>query len=232
MIPWEQLDRAPIPGSADDLQLWRRGDEFSIRISGYASELMNSRLFTSEQMLAKLACAVIRERLAPRVLIGGLGMGFTLGAALGALGPQAQVTVAELVPQVVEWNRGPLGECAGRPLDDPRCSVQVADVAELLRVPGARYDAVLLDVDNGPEGMTQAANGWLYAAAGLTAIRRVLTPGGVLAVWSAEPDPAFEARLTRARFTTTTHTVRARPGKGARHTIWLAQPKDTSGKPT
>ncbi len=223
MIPWELLDRAPIPGSADELLLWRRGDEFSIRISGYASELMNSRLFTSEQMLAKLACAVIAGRPALHVLIGGLGMGFTLGAALGALGAQARVTVAELVPQVVEWNRGPLGERTGRPLDDARCEVRVADVAAVLRGAQGRYDAVLLDVDNGPEGMTHAGNGWLYGAAGLGVIRGALTPGGVLAVWSAEPDPAFEARLARAGFAVTPHIVRARPGKGARHTIWLAR---------
>ncbi|MEF2277718.1 hypothetical protein V3W47_05350 [Deinococcus sp. YIM 134068] len=222
MNPWVLLARAPIPGSTDSLCLHRRGDEFSIQISGYVSELMNSRQHASEDALAHLACAAIAGRPDPQVLVGGLGMGFTLAAALGALGPRGVVTVAELVPEVVEWNRGPLGDCAGRPLEDPRTRVHVGDVADLLRTRRAAFDAVLLDVDNGPEGMTHRENNWLYSPAGLAAARQTLRPGGILAVWSATPDPRFTNRLRRAGFGVEVRTARARPGKGAHHTIWLA----------
>ncbi|PNY80465.1 spermidine synthase [Deinococcus koreensis] len=232
MIPWVPLARAAIPGTTQQLCLHRRGDllEFSIQISGYVSELMNSRMHASEDALAELGCAVISGRPAPHVLVGGLGMGFTLAAALKALGPGSRVTVAELVPEVVEWNRGPLGECAAYPLHDPRTHVHVGDVAELLRQGHATYDAVLLDVDNGPEGMTHHGNDWLYSPAGLAAARRSLRPGGVLAVWSATPDERFTRRLRQAGFRVDVHTVRARPGKGARHTIWLAH--RTQGAPS
>jgi spermidine synthase len=224
VIPWVPLARAAIPGTQQDLCLYRRGDqlEFSIQISGYISELMNSRMHASEDALAELGCAVIAGRPAPRVLVGGLGMGFTLAAALKALGPDGVVTVAELVPEVVEWNRGPLGECAAFPLADPRTHVHVGDVAELLRQGQGTYDAVLLDVDNGPEGMTHHGNNWLYSPAGLAATQRTLRPGGVLAIWSATPDNRFTRRLRQAGFRVDVRTVRARPGKGAHHTIWLA----------
>ncbi|GGL94018.1 hypothetical protein GCM10010840_35060 [Deinococcus aerolatus] len=224
MIPWVPLARAAIPGAQQDLCLYRRGDqlEFSIQISGYVSELMNSRMHASEDALAELGCAVIAGRPAPRVLVGGLGMGFTLAAALKALGPGSVVTVAELVPEVVEWNRGPLGECAGYPLNDPRTHVHVGDVAELLRQGQGTYDAVLLDVDNGPEGMTHHGNGWLYSPPGLAAAQRTLRPGGVLAIWSATPDNRFTRRLQQAGFRVEVRSARARPGKGAHHTIWLA----------
>ena len=227
MIPWTLLGRAPIPGSTERLLLWQRGDEFSIRISGYVSELMNSRLSGSERALAREALALLAQPQSARVLVGGLGMGFTLAAALEALGPQGLVTVAELVPEVVAWNRGPLGAVAGRPLDDGRVQVQVADVAALIRAARADYDALLLDVDNGPESMTHPHNGWLYAPAGLAAAWRALRPGGVLAVWSAEGDEGFTRRLTAAGYAVQVRTVRARSsggkGRGARHTIWLAQ---------
>ncbi len=224
MNPWVPLARAVIPGTTQELRLFRRKDmlEFSIQISGYVSELMNSRMHASEDALAELGCAAVAKRPAPRVLVGGLGMGFTLAAALKALGPDGVVTVAELVPDVVEWNRGPLGECSGYPLRDPRTRVHVGDVAELLRRGKADYDAVLLDVDNGPEGMTHHGNDWLYSPAGLAAAQRTLRPGGVLAVWSATPDTRFTRRLREAGFRVDVHTVRARPGKGAHHTIWLA----------
>nr|WP_246363135.1 hypothetical protein [Deinococcus budaensis] len=204
--------------------MYRRGDllEFSIQISGYVSELMNSRQHASEDALADLACAAIAGRARPHVLVGGLGMGFTLAAALRGVGPSGTVTVAELVPEVVEWNKGPLGECAGHPLRDPRTRVHVGDVAELLRRGQGTFDAVLLDVDNGPEGMTHHGNDWLYSPPGLAAAQRTLRPGGVLAVWSATPEPRFTTRLNRAGFRTEVHTVRARPGKGAHHTVWLA----------
>lgn len=224
MIPWAPLGRAPIPGTDQSLCLYRRGEllEFSIQISGYVSELMNSRQHASEDALAELACAAVAGRPAPHVLVGGLGMGFTLAAALKALGPSGVVTVAELVPEVVDWNKGPLGECAGYPLRNPRTRVHVGDVAELLRRGQAAYDAVLLDVDNGPEGMTHHGNDWLYSPAGLSAAQRTLRPGGVLAIWSATPEPRFTTRLKGAGFRTEVHTVRARPGRGAHHTIWLA----------
>lgn len=224
MIPWVPLARAPIPGTQQELCLYRRGEqlEFSIQISGYISELMNSRMHASEDALAELGCAVIAGRPAPRVLVGGLGMGFTLAAALKALGPSSVVTVAELVPEVVEWNRGPLGACAAFPLNNPRTRVHVGDVADLLRQGQSLYDAVLLDVDNGPEGMTHHGNNWLYSPSGLAAAQRTLRPGGVLAIWSATPDTRFTRRLQQAGFWVEVQTVRARAGKGARHTIWLA----------
>ncbi len=205
------------------MQLSRRGDEFSIRISGYVSELMNSRVHGSEEALADLGCASVAGRPGCRVLVGGLGMGFTLAAALRALGPDAEVVVAELVPGVVEWNEGPLGACADYPLRDPRTRVEVGDVGGLIRAARERFDAVLLDVDNGPQGMTHPENDWLYSVPGLAATARALRPRGMLAVWSVEPDPAFSRRLREAGFGVQTRTVRARPGKGARHTIWLAR---------
>ncbi|MFC4425337.1 spermidine synthase [Deinococcus navajonensis] len=223
MKPWISLGRAPIPGSTDELLLWRRGDEFSIRISGYVSELMNSRQHGSEEALATYACPAIADRAQAQVLVGGLGMGFTLAAALRSVGPDATVTVAELVPEVVEWNRGLLGEAAGHPLADPRARVELGDVAELIRARPRSFDAILLDVDNGPEGMTQEGNDWLYAPAGLRAIQAALTPGGVLAVWSVEAVPRFTSALNRAGFTVTVRTARARGDRGARHTIWLAR---------
>lgn len=223
MIAWEEIGRASIPGSRDELILSRRGSEYSIKISGYVSELMNSRVHGSEDALAEYACALLPDREHASVLIGGLGMGFTLAAALQALGEGATVTVAELVPEVFEWNQGPLSMCAGYPLKDPRARVQLTDVAELLKAGRATYDAILLDVDNGPEGMTHSDNDWLYSLPGLRAARQALKPQGVLAVWSAEGDDRFTARLSKAGFNVDTRTARDRPGKGARHTIWLAR---------
>ncbi|GGK32562.1 hypothetical protein GCM10008955_28100 [Deinococcus malanensis] len=223
MKPWVPLGRAPIPGTGDELLLWQRGDEFSIRISGYVSELMNSRQHGSEEALATYACPAIAQRADARVLVGGLGMGFTLAAALRSVGPDATVTVAELVPEVVEWNRGPLGSAAGHPLDDPRTRVAVGDVAQVIRCQPSAFDAILLDVDNGPEGMTQEDNDWLYAPKGLAAIRAALKPGGVLAVWSVEAVPRFTTALNRAGFTVHVRTARARGDRGAKHTIWIAR---------
>jgi spermidine synthase len=220
MIPWEHLDRTKLPDGGE-MKLARRGDEFSIRLGG--AELMNSRLSASEEALATLSCARIASRPAPRVLIGGLGMGFTLRAALGALGPKAKIVVAELLPAVVAWARGPMAELFAGSLDDPRVKVEVADVARLIAQ--ERWDAILLDVDNGPEAMTQSANDGLYGAAGLASARRGLKGGGVLAVWSQGPEPAFAKRLKRGGFDVEEVKVAAHRGKsGRRHVIWLATP--------
>lgn len=222
MKPWVKLGQAAIPGTSDSLLLWRREDEFSLRISGYISELMNSRQHGSEEALAELTCPRIAARPAPQVLVGGLGMGFTLAAALRSLPAPARVTVAELVPEVAEWNRGELGDVAGRPLDDPRTRLHLGDVAAVIRQSPGTYDAILLDVDNSPEGMTHAGNDWLYSRGGLSAIAAALRPGGVLGVWSVEDAPAFTSRLRRARFEVEVHSVRARGDRGARHTVWVA----------
>lgn len=223
MIPWVQLGAARIPDGGE-LRLMRRGAEYSI-MSG-AIELMNSRLSGSEKALATLACARIGERRSARVLVGGLGMGFTLGAALGGLGPDASVTVAELVPAVVDWARSPMVSIFGDSLTDPRVTIRVADVAGVIGEARATYDAILLDVDNGPGGLNREANDGLYAPAGLAAARRALRPGGVLAVWSAGPSPAFTARLANAGYAVEEIAVRSTGGRrGARHVIWLATPR-------
>ncbi len=176
--------------------------------------------------MARLACERLADRPTPRVLVGGLGMGFTLAAALSDLGPRAQVIVAELVPEVVKWNRGPLGDLANHPLRDPRVTVREIDVATVLEAERHAYDAILLDVDNGPEGITRSGNDWLYGKAGLSATSKALRPGGVLAVWSASPDRAFARRLRATGFAAEEIEVRARGySRGARHTIWIAQPQ-------
>lgn len=219
MIPWVHLDSTRLPDGGE-LKLARRGAEFSIRLGG--AELMNSRLSGSEEALATLACAKLAGRRAPRVLIGGLGMGFTLRAALGALPDDARVVVAELLPAVVAWARGPMAELFAGSLEDPRVGVETADVADVIGQ--GRWDAILLDVDNGPEGLTQAANDRLYGPAGLAAARRALTPGGVLAVWSEKPDAGFAKRLARAGFKVEEARVAAHRGKsGRRHVVWVGQ---------
>jgi len=221
MIPWELIDSAKAPGGGE-LRLYRRGREYSIQVNG--NELMNSRVHGSEEALADLACAHIADRSSPRILIGGMGMGYTTAAALRRLGADGHVVVAELVPAVVEWNRGPLADLAGYPLDDDRVTVREQDVALVLRSEQQAYDAILLDVDNGPEAMTRRGNAWLYGRAGLEAASTALRPEGVLAVWSAGPDRAFTERLRLAGFEANEVRVPAR-GKGQggqQHTIWLA----------
>ena len=220
MIPWLLLDTASVPGGGE-LRLWRRGSEFSIR-SGQ-NELMSSRVSGSEQALASITCALIKSRKRPTILIGGLGMGFTLRAALAALGADAEVVVVELVPAVVAWARGQMAEIFGTSLTDPRVSIREADVGDLVRSGRSRYDAIILDVDNGPQGLTRTANDALYDAAGLNAARAALRPGGILALWSSGPDPAFTQRLRRAGFNVDEHAVRANGARGgARHVIWIA----------
>ncbi len=220
MIPWEHLDTAKIPDSEGELRLMRRGTEYSIMTGG--TELMNSRLSGSEKSLASLACAKIADRPAPTILIGGLGMGFTLRAALDVLPADATVIVAEIVPQVVDWARGLLSDLFGDCLDDPRVSIRLGDVAVPIREADGIFDAMLLDVDNGPGGLDRAANDDLYGVDGLLVARRALTPGGVLAVWSSAPNDAF-FRLLRRSFSVEEKKVSATgTGKGARHIIWLA----------
>lgn len=221
MIPWLLLDTASIPGGSGELRLMRRGSEFSIRIG--SNELMNSRLSGSEEALATMACEKIRGRKQPRILIGGLGMGFTLRAALAALGPEARISVAELVPSVVAWARGPMAEVFGASLADPRVSIHEADVGRLVGAEAARFDAILLDVDNGPEGLTRQSNDALYSLKGLGAAHTALRPGGVLAVWSSAASAAFTARLRKTGFAVEELKVRANGTRGgARHVIWIA----------
>lgn len=220
MTPWVRLADATAPDGGA-LRLMRRGHEFSIRVDG--AELMNNRLSGSEEALATLSIARIPGRKQARILIGGLGMGFTLRAAQNAAGAGAALVVAEIVPEVIEWAKGPMAEMFGDCLSDPRVTLRAADVGEVIRADVAAWDAILLDVDNGPEGMTRPGNDSLYGEAGLEWASRALRPGGVLAVWSAVGDPAFTRRLRTAGFEVEVASTRAsRTGKGAKHTIWLA----------
>ena len=221
MIPRNLLATALIPDTDMQLQLYQSGELFSIKIPG-RGDLMNSRVHGSEKALADLACENLRRNAKPRLLIGGLGMGFTLAAALKKIGPAAEVVVAELVPEVVTWNRTLIGALAGDPLADKRSRVFVGDVADLIRQERAGFDAILMDVDNGPEALVRRENNWLYSPAGLKATRAALRPGGVLAVWSVSPDRPFSKRLKQAGFDVREHIVRPhRAGKGPRHHIWI-----------
>jgi len=222
MRHWTLLGEAPIPDTEQSLSLYQGKDDFFIKISSGGGELMSSRKHGSEDALGTLPCQRLRNRESARVLIGGLGMGFTLAAVLKELGPGAEVTVAELIPEVVDWNRGPLGERSGFPLNDPRTNIHVGDVAKLLRRKGGNFDVIALDVDNGPEGLTQSTNDWLYSMQGIIAAQQALSPNGILAFWSAGPDQAFHDRLRRCGFLVEEITVFAHGKKGARHTIWLA----------
>ena len=222
MIPWIQHGVAAIPGGGGDLKLAQRGTEFSIRLGQI--ELMNSRLSGSEEALATLTCDRLMACPDPHILIGGLGMGFTLAAALATLPDTARITVAELVPGVIEWARGPMQALFGQTLSDPRVSLHCGDVAALIRISANRYDAILLDVDNGPDALTHRGNDRLYDTGGIAAAYHALRAGGILAVWSAGPDPRFAKRLQNGGFTVDEVTVRANKGRnGARHIIWLAR---------
>jgi spermidine synthase len=223
MIPWTHLDTVQIPKDGGELKLFQRGDEFSIKLSGKRGELMNSRVFNSEKVLSQLGCAHIKPHHDAHILVGGLGMGYTLAAALKAVNADSVVTVAELIPEVVKWNEGPLGHCAGRPLQDPRTKVHIGDVKELLTSRQPTFDAILLDVDNGPKGLTHSDNNWIYSEDGLKDIYDTLNPNGMLAIWSAGPDYLFSVRLKKIGFRVDTRDVQARPGKGSKHTIFLAK---------
>lgn len=219
---WELVETAKIPGDGGDMQLYQREDEFSISVAN-SGVLMNTWAHQSEDALAELACRRIKKRGQPRVLIGGLGMGFTLAAALRNLGADAEVVVGELVPAIVSWNRGPLGGYAGNPLNDPRTTVRVGDVAKLIRAERQGYDAILLDVDNGPNGFTSKKNDWLYTTDGLTEAYRALRPAGILAVWSAGPSRNFRERLRKVGFTVQQCRVPEQDDQGDLHAIWLAE---------
>jgi spermidine synthase len=220
MLPWVHLDTATVPDGGGTLTLMRRGDEFSIRAGSVV--LMSSRMSSSEIALAQVACERLRGRKNVRVLIGGYGMGFTLRAALAGLGADAQIVVAELVPAVIRWARGPMAALTGDSLDDPRVTIREADVGDVITSARGEFDAILLDVDNGPDSVSRDANDRLYDRRGLQSARRALRSKGLLAVWSAAPSAAFTARLRQAGFAVEEIKARANKGRGVRHTIWAA----------
>ncbi|MGZ5925669.1 MAG: spermidine synthase [Rhizomicrobium sp.] len=220
MIPWVHLDTAPVGGGRGTLKLMQRGAEFSIMAD--ARTLMNSRTSGSEMALANLACTGFRGRPDCGVLIGGYGMGFTLRAALAELAADARIVVAELVPAVMAWARGPMAGLTAGCLDDPRVTVHEGDVGEVIASHREAFDAIILDVDNGPDGFSRDANDRLYNLQGLVAARNALRPKGILAVWSAAPDDKFANRLVSAGFSVETVKTRANNGRGSWHTIWIA----------
>ncbi len=220
MTPRILIATAQIPGG-DELRLFQRGDDFMIVLD--RNELMNSRMSGSEEALAVMTCERLMGVAAPHLLIGGYGMGFTLRAALGVLPPKSRVTVAELVPEIIDWARGPMVSLAAGCLDDCRVDLITGDVAAVIAGNTRCYDAILLDVDNGPDGLSRAANDGLYSMRGLSVAKAALKPGGVLAVWSAAPDNAFVRRLKDTGFAVDEVSVRARNnGKGPKHVIWFA----------
>jgi len=220
LIPREVIGVADVPGGPP-LRLVRHGDDFIIMLE--RNELMSSRMSGSEAALATATWERLGKPDAPRLLIGGYGMGFTLRAMLAKVGAKASVTVAELVPGIIDWASGPMAALTDGCLDDPRVDVRIADVADVMQGGAGAYDAILLDVDNGPHGLTREANGRIYSPAGLTVARRALRPGGILAVWSAGSDAAFTRRLKQGGFVVDEVRIRAREnGKGPMHTIWFA----------
>ena len=220
MIPRELIGTAQVPGG-EELRLFRHGADFMIVLD--RNELMSTRMRGSEESLATLSHDRIAGVEKPRVLIGGYGMGFTLRAALGVFPAGASITVVELVPEIIEWARGPMRALGAECLDDPRVELVKGDVAPVIRAASGSYDAILLDVDNGPDGLVREANNQIYSAYGLRAARAALRPGGVLAIWSAAKDEGFVRRLKEAGFAVEEVSVRARAnGKGAKHVIWFA----------
>lgn len=222
MLPWKLLAKARVPGDNGELILQQRGDEYSIRVDGY--ELMNTRVHGSEDALAEIACGALKDRHRAHVLIGGLGMGFTLAAVLKSIGPKGQATVAELVPEVVEWNRGSMGSASGHPLADPRTIVKTADVADVIRQNRNAFDAILLDVDNGPTSLVAKGNNRLYSVNGLRAAHAALREGGILAIWSSADDPAFTRRLNQHGFEAKIQKIGSSGrSRGPRYWVWVAR---------
>ncbi len=219
MKPLRAVERVNTPDGRE-LVLWERDGGYQIRIDGL--ELMSSRAHGSEEVLAELGLAGLDSG-RPQVLVGGLGFGYTLRAALDALPKRARVFLVEFFPEIVEWNRGPLGHLAGRPLEDRRVRVEVADVRKWLGRNSRPFQAILLDVDNGPEAFTLESNSALYSDRGIALLRRALVPGGSLAVWSAHPEPSFVRRLGKAGFRVETKSVPARRTRGPGHTLFLAR---------
>lgn len=222
MLPWQHLESACVPGGTDEMRLYQRGTEYSIRVGAY--ELMNSRQHASEDTFATAVCERLGERDRPAILIGGLGMSFTLAAVLASCGAHAQIDVAELVPEVVEWNRGPLAHLTSRAASDRRVRIHEADVASLIRSARNQYDAILLDVDNGPAALTAAGNDRLYSRLGLRAAARALKAGGLLAIWSSTTDAAFKSRLVAEGWETEEIHVRGHTKhRGPRYVLWIAR---------
>ena len=227
MIPWVHLDTATVPGGGE-LKLMQRGGEFSITAG--AITLMNSRMSGSEISLAEVACDHLRGRKNCRMLIGGYGMGFTLRAALAGLGTDARIVVAELVPAVLDWARGPMAALTADCLADPMVSIRQGDVGDVIAAGRGGFDAILLDVDNGPDGLSRSGNDRLYNLRGLLTTRAALRPKGVLAVWSAAPNRDFSDRLGHAGFAVEEMKARANKGRGARHIIWIATNPGSAAK--
>ncbi|NQW22093.1 MAG: hypothetical protein HQ475_01460 [SAR202 cluster bacterium] len=222
MIPWKLLGKAETSKNGSELRLYQRDTEFSIKADN--QELMNSQVHGSEEVLAKLACEKISDRPEARVLIGGLGLGYTLRAALNELKADAEVIVAEIVPDVLQWNREFLGHLADHPLDDDRVTVQLTDVAQMIRAGRGRYNAIMLDVDNGPQAMMSEGNDWIYGDNGLESSFAALRPKGVLSIWSTDPDAAFTKRLRKTGFKVDEVKARARGGRkgGGHYFVWVA----------
>jgi len=220
MMPWRTLDRT-VTNDGSELAIAQRDRQFAIRVDGQV--LMYSDSHGSEEKLAQHGCAGLRSKPRARVLIGGLGMGFTARAALDELGPDARVDVAEIAGAVVKWNRDLIGHLAGAPLRDRRLHVVEIDVAHAIAGAANRYDAILLDVDNGPQALTSFHNKRLYTRAGLESARRALRPAGVLAVWSAFEAAPFTSLLSQSGFAVTVKRVRAHSSTNQRHVLWLAK---------
>lgn len=224
MIPRILIDKAPTPGGGKELKLFQHDKDFIIMAGTF--ELMNSRAHASEDDLAKLSVQKITGQKNPRVLIGGLGMGFTLRAALDGLPETAEVLVAEIVPAVVKWNQDVIGGLTGNPLADKRVQICEVDVAELIQKAKSEYDAIVLDMDNGPEGLSLKSNDWFYGFKGLSVICGALRPGGVLGIWSASKDDRLTIRLKTVGFLVEEVRARACPGgKGAHHHLWICVKK-------
>jgi spermidine synthase len=222
MLPWIKLATARVPGGNGELLLQQRGDEYSIRVDGY--ELMNTRVHGSEDALAELAIAQLPDAARAHVLIGGLGVGFTLAAVLKSIGAAGRATVAELVPEVVDWNRGPMGAASGHPLNDRRTIVAISDVADVIRKNANTFDAILLDVDNGPTSLVARGNGRLYTEKGLRAAHAALRPHGIFAIWSSADDPAFTRRLNQTGFEAAIHKIGSLgKSRGPRYFVWIAR---------